>query len=76
MLINACFSALNYTEGLMSVEQSIKSKTLKLITFENNVIIMLDHSGNRSNTCHMGKTEPSVQIFPSILMPVAINTPQ
>ena len=53
ILTNACFLALNYTEGLMSVEQSIKSKTAQAITSENKVVAMQDHPGNRSNAFDM-----------------------
>ena len=42
MLTNACFSALNHAKKLMSVEQSIKSKTSKVITSENKAVIMLE----------------------------------
>ena len=43
MLTNACFSTLNHAEELMSVEQSIKSKTSQAITAENKAVIMLGH---------------------------------
>ena len=49
MLTNTCFSALNHAEGLMSVKQSIKSKTSQAMTSENMAVIMLDCPGNRSN---------------------------
>ena len=42
ILTNECFSALNHAEGLMSIEQSIKSRTLQAITSEHNEVIMLD----------------------------------
>ena len=38
MLTNVCFSALNHAEGLMSVKQSIKSKTSKVISSENKAV--------------------------------------
>ena len=58
VLTNACFSALNHTEGLMSAENSIKSKTSQPITSENNAVIMLDHPGNRSHAFDVETAEP------------------
>ena len=57
ILTNACFSALNHTEGLMSVKQSIKSKTAQAITSENKAVIMLDCPGNRSNAFDLQMAE-------------------
>ena len=57
MLINAFFSELNHAEGLMNVEQSIKSKTLKVITSENKTVIMLDHFGNQSKVFDMEEVQ-------------------
>ena len=54
---NACFSALNHTEVLTSVEQSIKSKTSQAITSENKAIVMLHDPGHRFNA-DMQKAEP------------------
>ena len=62
MLINACFSALYHGDGLMSVEQSIKSKVLKEFTSKNKAVTMLHHPRNRSKAFDMEKTEPSFQI--------------
>ena len=53
ILTNAYFLALNCTEGLMSVKQSIKSKTLQAIISESKAVIMLDCPGNRSNAFDM-----------------------
>ena len=57
-LTDACFLALNHTEGLMSVEQSIKSKMGQAITSENKAVIMLDCPGNRSNSFDIQTAEP------------------
>ena len=56
MLTNACFSALNHAEGLMSSEQSIKSKTSKINTLENKAVIVLDQPGNRSRAFDIKKS--------------------
>ena len=73
-MINASFSALNHTEGLMSVELGIKSKTSQAITFENKAGIMLDCPGNRSNPFDMQIAEPLFQFCLSLLIPVVIDT--
>ena len=52
MLTNDCFLAHNHTEGLKSVEQSIKSKMAQAINFENKAVVM-DCPGNRSNAFDM-----------------------
>ena len=70
-ILKNVFSALNHVKGLMSVEQSIKSKTSQAITSENKAVIMLDDPGNGSNEFVMQITEPLFQ-----LIPLAINTPQ
>ena len=46
ILTNACFSAIDHAEGLMSVEQSIKSKSSKVISSQKKAIIMLHHPLN------------------------------
>ena len=76
ILTNACFLALNHAEGLMSVKQSIKSKTSQEITSEYKAVIMLDHPGNRSNSFDMQIAEPLFQFCHSLLIPVAINISQ
>ena len=76
MLKNACFSALNHAESLMEVEQRIKSKTSQVIFPENKAVIMLDCPGNRSKAFNMEEAEPTFQFPQSLLIPIAINTPQ
>ena len=76
MLINACSPALNHEEGLMSVEQSIKSKTSQVISSENKVDKMLDHPGNRFKVFDMQITESFFPFSHSLLNSVAINTHQ
>ena len=73
---NAYFLSLNHVEGLMSVEQSIKSKTSQAIISENNAVIMLNCPGNRSNALNMQKAEPLFQFCHTLPTSVAINTPQ
>ena len=48
MLTNASFLALNHAEGLMGLEQSIKSKTSQVTSSETKAVIILDCPGNRS----------------------------
>ena len=74
MLTNAYFAAFNHAEGLVRVEQSIKSKTSKVISSKNKAVTMLDCSGNRSNTFDMHIADPLFQF--SHILPVVINTPQ
>ena len=74
ILTNACYLALNHTEGLISVEKCIKSKTAQAITTENKAAIMLDCSGNRSNSFDMQRAEPMFEFCHSLLIPVAINS--
>ena len=58
ILINASFSALNHAEGLMSVKQSINSKTSQAITAENKAVNMLDHPGSRTKEFDIQTAEP------------------
>ena len=60
----------------MGVEHGINSKTSQVITFEKKAVIMLDHSGNRSNSFDMQIAEQLFQFSHSLQIPVAINTPQ
>ena len=53
ILTNACFFAFSHTEELVSVEQSIKSKTAQAMTSENKTVVMMDCLGNRSNSFDM-----------------------
>ena len=76
ILTNACFSALNHAERLMSVEESIKSKTSQANTCENKVVVMLDRPGNRSNAFDMQIAEPMLEFCHSLPIPAVINTPQ
>ena len=76
MLTNACFSALNHAEVLMSVEQSIISKTSQIIFSENKAVIILDCPWNISKAFDMQIAEQLFQFPHSLLIPVAINTPQ
>ena len=76
ILTNSCFLALNHTEGLMSVEQSLKSKLAQAITSENKAVVMLDRPRNRSNAFDMQIAEPMFEFCHSLLIPVAINTSQ
>ena len=75
MLTNACFSAQNNAEGLMSVEQSIKSIISKVISSKNKGVIMLHHHGNRSKIFDMKIAEPSFHFPYSLPTQVAISTP-
>ena len=75
MLTNACFLALNHTDGLVSVEESTNSKSLKVITSENKAVIMLDDYGKRSKEFDMDEAEPSCQIAHCLPIPVAANIP-
>ena len=59
----------------MSVEQSIKSKTLKVILSENKIGLMLDGAGKRSKAFDMQIAELLFPFSHSLLIPVAINTP-
>ena len=76
ILTNTCFSELNHAKGLMSVDQSIKSKTSQEITSENKAVIILDHPGKRSNAFDMQIAEPLFHFCHRLLIPVAINNPQ
>ena len=76
MLTNACVSTLNHAEWFLSVEQSIKSKTLNVIATENKALIMLDHTGNRSKIFEIKIAEQLFQFPHSLLFPDEINTPQ
>ena len=59
----------------MSAEQSIRSKTSKIITSKNKSAMMLDCPGNRSKVSDMEEAEPTFQFPHSLPIPVAINTP-
>ena len=74
ILTDACFSALSYEEGLISVEQSIKSKASQVISSENKAVIMLDYPGNRSSAFDMQIAEAMFEFCFSLPIPVAINT--
>ena len=74
ILMNACFLTINHTEGLMSVEQSIKSKVT--FTSENKAVIMLDQPRNRSNAFDMQIAGPMFEFSHSLLIPVAIDSSQ
>ena len=63
MSTNACFSSLNHAEWLRSVEQSMNTIILKVITSENKAVIAFDHPGNRSMAFDIQIAEPSFQ-FP------------
>ena len=76
ILTNACFSSLNHTEGLMSLEQSIISKKAQAITFENKAFVMLDCPGNRSNAFEAQIAEPMFEFCHSSPIQIAINTSQ
>ena len=76
MLTNACFLALNHAEGLISVEQSIKSKTSQVISSGNKAVIMLDYPVNRSKASDMQIKEPLFQFCHSLPILVAIKTSQ
>ena len=76
ILTNACFFALSHTEELVSVEQSIKSKTAQAMTSENKTVVMMDCLGNRSNAFDMQIAEPMFEYHHSLLIPVAINISQ
>ena len=75
-LTNSCFLALNHTEELMSVKQSMKSKIAQVITTENKAVIMLDHLGKISIAFNIQIAEPMFEFCHSLLIPVAINTSQ
>ena len=70
------FLALNHTEGLMSIEQSIKSKLLQANTSENKAVVMLDRARNWSKAFDMQIAEPILEFRHSFPIPVAINTSQ
>ena len=70
------FSALNHAEGLVNVEQSIESKTIQVITSEKKAVVMLDHSGNRSNAFDIQIAEPMFEFSHSLPFIVAVNTSQ
>ena len=76
ILTNVWFLALNNAERLMSIEESIKSKTSQANTSENRVVVMLDHPGNRSNAFDMQIAEPMFEFCHSLLIPITINTSQ
>ena len=76
MLTNACFLAINHTEGLMNVEQSIKSKMAQAITSENKAVVILDHPRNRSKAFDIQIAEPMFEFHISLPITVAIDTSQ
>ena len=64
-----------YAERLMSVEQSIMSKSSQAITSENKAKVMLDHPGKRSTTFEMQIGKIMFELCFSLPIPVAINIP-
>ena len=58
----------------MTVEQRIKSKTSQTITSENKAVVMLDHSGNRSNAFGMKIAEKMFEFRHTLPIPASINT--